>query len=130
MVVNFDEWGGFYDHVAPEEAPDGNPGMALRGFRVPCMVISPYASRGHVAHDTYDHASVLKMIEWGFDLDPLAVRDAHANNLADVLDLSSPPDTDAPHWDFPDVQLEDVSSAIQDLIMRELAALGRSLGIG
>jgi phospholipase C len=130
LVINFDEWGGFYDHVAPEVAPDSNASLALRGFRVPCIVVSPYAKRGFVAHDTYDHASVLKMIEWGFDLAPLAPRDAAANNLADVLDLSSPPDNTAPSWAFPDVQLLDCSSAIQDQIMSQLTAQAHALGFG
>ncbi len=129
LVINFDEWGGFYDHVAPEVADDVSPGTALRGFRVPCIVISPYAKRGFVAHDTYDHTSVLKMIEWGYDLEPLSVRDAHANNLADVLDLSSSPDTSAPSWDFPDVTLLDCGAHIQDEIMSQLQALGKSLGL-
>ena len=81
-----------------------------------------------MAHDTYDHASVLKMIEWGFDLQPLAVRDREANNLADVLDLSGSIDTSAPMWDFPDVQLLDCTQFVQDEIFGELAALGHRLG--
>jgi phospholipase C len=89
LVINFDEWGGFFDHVPPEEAPDVDPRFQLRGFRVPCLVVSPFARRNHVASGIYDHASVLRMIEWRWDLAPLSVRDATANNLADVLDLSS-----------------------------------------
>jgi phospholipase C len=128
MVINFDEWGGFYDHVAPEVAPDSRPKFAQRGFRVPCMVVSPLARRGFVAHDTYDHASVLKMIEWGFDLKPLAVRDAQANNLADVLDLSGKVDTSFPTWDFPDVQLQDCTQFLADEIFAALADRARGLG--
>lgn len=129
LVVNFDEWGGFYDHVAPEEAPDADPKLALRGFRVPCMVASPLARRGHVAHDTYDHTSVLKMIEWGFDLQPLSVRDAHANNLADVLDLSGSIDTSAPHWEFPQFRAQDCTQFFVDNIFDELAKLAREIGM-
>jgi phospholipase C len=88
LVINFDEWGGFFDHVPPPEAPDVDPAFKLRGFRVPAIVISPFARRGYVASEVYDHASVLKMIEWRFGLEPLSVRDAQANNLADVLDFS------------------------------------------
>lgn len=101
LVINFDEWGGFYDHVAPATGPDSNPALALRGFRVPCLVASPLARRGHVAHDLYDHTSVLKMIEWGWGLDALAPRDAAANNLADVLNLGGTPDSTAPQWTIP-----------------------------
>jgi phospholipase C len=87
LIINFDEWGGFFDHVPPPEAPDVAPAYTLRGFRVPCLVISPYARRRYVAHGIYDHTSILKMIEWRWNLQPLSVRDAHANNIANVLDF-------------------------------------------
>jgi len=92
MVINYDEWGGFFDHVSPTFTPippaDAALGSdGLRGFRTPAMVISPWSPRGTVAHGVYDHTSVLKMIEWRWDLRPLTVRDASANNLAEVLDL-------------------------------------------
>jgi phospholipase C len=88
LVVNYDEWGGFFDHVAPSTAPDAHPEWGLRGFRVPCLVISPMARRGYVAKDVYDHASVLAMIEWRWGLEPLTPRDAAARNLAEVLDFT------------------------------------------
>ena len=100
LVINYDEWGGFYDHVPPTTAPDARPDCTLRGFRVPCLVISPLARRGHVAHDTYDHTSVLKMIEWRWGLAPLSPRDAAARNLAEVLDFTQH-DTSAPRYDVP-----------------------------
>jgi phospholipase C len=100
LVVTYDEWGGFFDHVPPTVGPDPNPalGAGLRGFRVPCVVISPRARRGHVAHGLYDHTSVLKMIEWRHDLQPLTVRDAAANNLAEVLDFTNPPNLTAARY--------------------------------
>lgn len=128
LVINFDEWGGFYDHVPPAVAPDSRERLAQRGFRVPCLVISPYARRGYVAHDTYDHASVLKMIEWGFDLDPLATRDAAANNLGDVLDLSSSPNLDAPHWKMPDFRPDDCTAAFVNSLWKPVADLARAQG--
>jgi phospholipase C len=93
LVINFDEWGGFFDHVAPQRAqvPPADAALGsdgLRGFRVPALVVSPWAPRRTVAHDVYDHTSVLKMIEWRWHLDPLTIRDASANNLANVLDFS------------------------------------------
>ena len=87
LIINYDEWGGFFDHVPPPEAPDVDPRYTLRGFRVPCLVISPYARRRYVAHGIYDHTSILKMIEWRWNLEPLSVRDAQANNIANVLDF-------------------------------------------
>jgi phospholipase C len=100
LVVNYDEWGGFFDHVPPGTAPDARPdlGTGQRGFRVPCLLISPRARRGYVAHGTYDHASVLKMIEWRFGLRSLTPRDAAAANLAEVLDFSRAPDLSAPAY--------------------------------
>ncbi|MDQ1535063.1 MAG: phospholipase [Actinomycetota bacterium] len=101
FVITYDEWGGFFDHVPPGLARDANPAARLRGFRVPAIVISPYAKRYHVAHRTYDHTSILKMIEWRWRLQPLTLRDAHARNIAEVLDFTHPPDKHAPRWDVP-----------------------------
>ena len=105
LVINFDEWGGFFDHVAPPVAaiPSADAALGsdgLIGFRVPAVVVSPWSPRGTVDHDTYDHTSVLKMIEWRWNLRPLTVRDANANNLAEVLDFDTPNLT-APHFNVP-----------------------------
>jgi phospholipase C len=96
LVVNFDEWGGFFDHVAPSTAPDASSQTALRGFRVPALVVSPRARRGSVAHGTYDHTSVLRAIEWRWGLPPLTPRDANARNIVEVLDFDHPADLRAP----------------------------------
>jgi phospholipase C len=93
LVINYDEWGGFFEHVPPPAGPIPPATRAagdqdgLRGFRVPCLVISPFAARRFVAHNLFDHTSVLRFIEWRWGLDPLTERDATANNLADVLDF-------------------------------------------
>jgi phospholipase C len=95
MIINFDEWGGFFDPVAPPvvqiepaEQALGNDGHL--GFRVPCIVISPWSRRPSVNHEQFDHCSVLKLIENRWQLSPLTVRDKNANDLADVLDLDHP----------------------------------------
>ena len=96
LVITYDEWGGFYDHVPPPLAPIPAASAAAGdkdgrlGFRVPCVVISPFAKRSFIAHGKYDHTSILKMIEWRFGLPPLTVRDQTANNLAEVLNFSAP----------------------------------------
>ena len=103
LVITYDEWGGFFDHVVPPVGEDPNPdlGAGLRGFRVPCTVVSPRARRGYIDHGLYDHTSILKMIEWRFGPAPLTVRDAGANNLASVLDFSAPPVLSAPRYNVP-----------------------------
>jgi phospholipase C len=88
LIVTFDEWGGFFDHAPPPPGPDVKPEYQQRGFRIPCLLISPFARRGHVAHGVYDHTSILKLVEWRWGLAPLSVRDAAAGNLAAALDFS------------------------------------------
>jgi phospholipase C len=93
LVITYDEWGGFFDHVPPGHAADVSRKTSLRGFRVPTVVISPFARRGFVSHQTFDHTSILKMIEWRHGLKPLTPRDRHARNLARVLDFAHPSTT-------------------------------------
>lgn len=127
MVVNFDEWGGFFDHVAPPVGADANPSLAQRGFRVPCIVVSPFARRANVAHGLYDHTSVLKMIEWAWELPALAPRDAAANNLADVLDFTTKNVT-APHWSMPAFTPADCTENFVDRLWQPLRDQARALG--
>ncbi len=88
--------GRFFDHVPPPAAPIPDATRAagdtdgLRGFRTPALLISPLARRGHTSHALYDHTSVLRMIEWRWNLEPLTVRDRTANNLALELDFTRP----------------------------------------
>lgn len=106
LVINFDEWGGFFDHVPPPAAPiptadqlAGNQDGRL-GFRTPALLISPWSRRGYVSHTQFDHTSVLKLIEWRWGLSPLSVRDATANNLALALSFGQP-NSDAPAYTVP-----------------------------
>jgi len=101
LVINYDEWGGFFDHVPPAVAPDANPEWGLRGFRVPCLVISPRSRRGAVQHGEFDHSSVLKLIEWRWNLPALTPRDAAARNLAEALDFQSSPNLSAARYSVP-----------------------------
>jgi len=97
LVFNYDEWGGFFDHVPPTTAPIPPADQAagnrdgLRGFRVPCLIVSPYSGGGAVSSVVLDHTSVLRMIEWRWGLEPLTERDATANNLAAALDFKTRP---------------------------------------
>ncbi|MDW3682172.1 alkaline phosphatase family protein [Cupriavidus sp. CV2] len=109
----YDEWGGFFDHVPPPfagvippfdlaafKAINETPSSQL-GFRIPAMAVSPFARRGYVAHDQYDHTSILKMIEWRFGLTPLTVRDAQAANIAESFDFQSGANVSAPAFTVP-----------------------------
>lgn len=94
LIVNYDEWGGFFDHVPPPKARipfidwlAGNRD-GLRGFRVPCVVISPW-SHHSISNTLFDPTSILRMIEWRWSLSPLTIRDYSANNLALALNLTA-----------------------------------------
>jgi phospholipase C len=106
FIVNFDEWGGFFDHVPPSTAPIPPATQAAgdtdgrRGFRVPALIIAPWSRRGAVSSALFDHTSVLRLIEWRWGLPALTIRDATANNLASALDFRHPSAT-APRFDVP-----------------------------
>jgi phospholipase C len=99
LVITYDEHGGFFDHVPPPRTEDdttskypldenGEPATDFEqlGFRVPAMVIGPYVKKGHVSSVQYDHTSPLKHLGSAFDLEPLNVRMAVANDLMDCID--------------------------------------------
>ena len=105
LIVLFDEWGGFFEHVAPPRvvSPANSPdkdlqnGAALLGFRVPTVIASPFTkgTAGQVNlvdHNLYDHTAALKLIEWRFGLRPLTARDAspEINNPATSFNFTSP----------------------------------------
>jgi phospholipase C len=110
FVVNFDENGGFYDHVVPPAVIDDNvnpnlgphPSYNQLGFRVPCIAVSPFAPQKVETAGPYEHCSILRMIEWRWGLQPMTARDAHAKNLADALDFSTRrPSVDLPTFKAP-----------------------------
>lgn len=90
MVVTYDEHGGFFDHVVPPTAPDehADEGFDQLGFRVPGLVLGPYAS-ARVISTQYDHTSILKTIQERFGLEPLSLRNESAEPLWDCLDLDA-----------------------------------------
>jgi phospholipase C len=105
LIINYDEWGGFYDHVpppfapiTPEEAALGNDGRL--GCRVPCVLIGPQVRRGHVESMQFDPNSILNMLAWRFGFEPLGVR-ANSNNIALALDFAHKPDPSTPAFDVP-----------------------------
>jgi phospholipase C len=102
IIIVYDEWGGFFDHVRPPRVPDIrsdpdiNKDFGQMGFRIPAVAISPYARRGHVHHGVFGFESILKMIEYRFGVGPLTRRDAYAHNFARSLDFESKPRLERP----------------------------------
>jgi phospholipase C len=86
VFVTYDDFGGFYDHVAPPQSDQF--GM---GPRVPLLVVSPYAKTGYVAHTVYEHSSVLKFVETRYHLQALTPRDGLASNMFDSFDFNQQP---------------------------------------
>jgi phospholipase C len=102
LFIVYDEWGGFFDHVVPPRVPDLRSSSDLNndfgqmGFRIPAVVVSPYARRGHVDHSIYGFESILKMIRYRYGLPPLTPRDLYANNIAAAFDFAATPDLEIP----------------------------------
>lgn len=86
IFLVWDDWGGWYDHVAPPSVDQYGLGP-----RVPFMVISPYAKPGYISHTQYEFSSFLKFIEERFGLLPLTARDAAANDILDAFDFTQTP---------------------------------------
>ena len=85
FVIDYVEWGGFFDQVPPGTAPDATDRYWVYGGFVSAMVISPRARRRYFASGAHDHTSVLKAVEWRWNLPPLTPRDASARNIARCL---------------------------------------------
>ena len=102
FILTYDEGGGTYDHVPPflETEPDSIapncPTLAyqgqfnLSGFRVPLIVISPYAKPHYVSHTNMDSTAILKLIETRFNLPPLTQRDAAQPDMTEFFDFTNP----------------------------------------
>ncbi len=86
FMVAYDDWGGWYDHVHPPQVDEFG-----YGFRVPALMIGPYAKRGYIDHTVLDYGSMLKFIEENWGTKPLATRDAQANNLLNAFDFAQTP---------------------------------------
>jgi phospholipase C len=90
VFLAWDEWGGFYDHVPPPAVDEVG-----FGFRVPALVISPYAKKGLIDHQVGEFSSPLKFIEDNWGLPHLTDRIEKTNNFEHVFDFSKNPRTDA-----------------------------------
>jgi phospholipase C len=86
FLWTYDDWGGWYDHVPPPRVDDHG-----LGFRVPALLVSPYARRGFVGSETSEFSSILAFIESNWGLEPLTERDANTSNLMYAFDFDQPP---------------------------------------
>jgi phospholipase C len=86
ILIAWDDWGGWYDHVAPRILNSYE-----YGFRVPLIVVSPYAKAAYVSHMTHDFGSILHFIESTYKLPSLNYADALADDLSDIFNFSQSP---------------------------------------
>ncbi len=88
LIVTYDEHGGFFDHVPPPRAADAraDEGYDQLGFRVPTVVCGPWTRQGYVSSAVFDHTSILAFLERRFELEPLTLRDAAANDMYELFD--------------------------------------------
>jgi phospholipase C len=111
FILTYDEAGGLYDHVSPQPAvsPDGikpvdllpgdicttstgpNCDFTITGYRVPLIVVSPYAKKNYVSHSVADTTAILKLIETRFGVASLTKRDAAQIDMTEFFDFNNPP---------------------------------------
>ncbi|HEV2379597.1 MAG TPA: alkaline phosphatase family protein [Terriglobia bacterium] len=86
IFITWDDWGGWYDHVPPPIYDSYE-----YGFRVPLIVVSPYARTNYVSHAVHDFGSILRFIENNYDLTSLGYADSRADDLSDCFDFTRTP---------------------------------------
>jgi phospholipase C len=113
LFIVYDEWGGFFDHVAPPSVPDdrassdSNKNFGQMGFRIPAVAISPWTRNrrdkraARVQHGLYGFESILKLISWRWGLGSLNLRHEQANNIARSF-----------NWDKPDFERPDLPDPV------------------
>jgi phospholipase C len=89
ILITWDDWGGWYDHVSPHQYPN----YFELGFRVPLVIVSPYAKQGYVSHVHHEFGSILAFCERVFHIPKGALRstDVRADDLMDAFDFKQPP---------------------------------------
>lgn len=125
LFITFDEHGGLYDHVPPPEAcpPDNLPPQLSAGdppgrfdrygFRVPVLVVSPYAKAHYVSHEIHSHTSIVRFIQARFNLPALTNRDANSDAMLDFFDFGHPPFMEPPELTEPPVDQAKLEACLQ-----------------
>jgi phospholipase C len=88
LIVTWDDFGGFYDHLPPPSTSGQDADVFGPGFRAPLLVISPYAKAGFIDPTVYEFSSMLAFAETIFNLPPLTARDASAANMLNAFDFN------------------------------------------
>jgi phospholipase C len=126
FIISWDENDGLFDHVAPPTPPPGTPGEFIDGlpiglgFRVPCLVISPFSRGGYVCGETFDHTSTLRLIEkrFGVEIPNLTQwRRDTCGDLTAAFGFGEPPNPSIP-------ALPQTAGPLAD-VLRELKSLPR-----
>jgi phospholipase C len=138
FIVNYDENGGFFDHVPPPTAPAGTAGEYLTGtlpssaggiagpvglgFRTPCLVISPFSAGGYKYSGTLDHTSTLRLIESLFKVtvpNLSAWRRSVTGDFTGALALVNPPVTKVPS--LPSTSIGSNIAVVEEAVLNALA---------
>lgn len=94
VILTWDDWGGFYDHVPPPQVLINCAQWGcgyVYGFRVPLIVISPYAKAKYISHVNHDFGSILKFVEQVYGLGSLGYADGPADDLSDCFNFNQTP---------------------------------------
>ncbi|HTU80620.1 MAG TPA: alkaline phosphatase family protein [Candidatus Acidoferrales bacterium] len=86
VIIVWDDWGGWYDHVKPPQLD--YQGL---GFRVPMLMVAPYALDGVVVHTQYEFGSIIRFVEDNWSLGRLGTTDVRARNILDAFDFQQSP---------------------------------------
>jgi phospholipase C len=117
IVLLWDDWGGWYDNAPPAQI-----NYTSLGFRVPIVVISPFARPGYISNTHYNFGSILKLIEQTFGLGSLGTTDSTATSMEDVFDFNQTPNkfkpAPLPHPEPCAMKLTNPKQ-IEDLIRRD-----------
>lgn len=125
LVITYDEWGGFWDHVDPPRIPDDrgtpdDPGgpddFSQAGFRIPSTIVSPWTRHQQVDHTTYDHASIVRFISENWGMPYLSKRVASTNSIESAFRQFQTYDAD--------VDFEPYRAPLRLLLEPTLEALG------
>jgi phospholipase C len=124
FIINYDENDGIFDHVAPPTPPPGTANEYVGGlpvglgFRVPCMLISPFSRGGYVCGDTFDHTSTLRLLEARFGVEApniSAWRRETCGDLTSAFGFGEPARYDTPRMPETEIALKLAEARVMSL---------------